>query len=116
MQTGCSSGDLSSERSAYNLTFQTGAGKQKMLLPVLLGLAGLVFLVLLPMIAYGSWIAHKMTLMERVSLDGHPSRLGLNCEDVDFLSRGDEVPLSGWYLPAGQDDRCVILIQGHSPP
>ena len=83
-----------------------------MLLPVLLGLAGLVFLILLAMIAYGSWIAHKMTVMERVSLIDHPSRLGLVCEDVKFLSRGDGVPLSGWYLPAAQDDRCVILIQG----
>ena len=71
-----------------------------MLLPILLGLAGLGFLVLLAMIAYGSWIAHKMTVMERVSLDSHPARLGLSCEDVEFPSRGDGVTLSGWYLPA----------------
>jgi fermentation-respiration switch protein FrsA (DUF1100 family) len=83
-----------------------------MFLPIILGLAGLGFLVLLAMIAYGSWIAHKMTVMERVSLDSHPTTLGLSCEDVEFPSRGDEVPLSGWYLPAAQDDRCVILIQG----
>ena len=83
-----------------------------MFLPIILGLAGLGFLVLLAMIAYGSWIAHKMTVMERVSLDIHPTTLGLSCEDVEFPSRGDEVPLSGWYLPAAQDDRCVILIQG----
>ncbi len=82
-----------------------------MFLPIILGLAGLGFLVLLAMIAYGSWIAHKMTVMERVSLDSHPTTLGLSCEDVEFPSRGDEVPLSGWYLPAAQDDRCVILIQ-----
>ncbi len=87
---------MSSEPSAYNLTFKTGAGKQKMLLPILLGLAGLSFLLLLAMIAYGSWIAHKMTVMERVSLDGHPIRMGLNCEDVYFPSRGDGVTLSGW--------------------
>ncbi len=83
-----------------------------MLLPILLGLAGLGFLALLVMIAYGSWIAHKMTVMERVSVDSHPTTLGLICEDVDFPSRGDGVSLRGWYLPAAQNDRCVILIQG----
>lgn len=83
-----------------------------MLIPLLLGLAGLGFLVLLAMIAYGSWIAHKMTVMERVSVDGHPTRLGLEWEDVDFLSRGDGILLSGWYLPAAEDGQCIILIQG----
>jgi len=38
--------------------------------------------------------------------------LGLKCEDVSFTSRIDEVPLSGWYIPAVVDDRCIILIQG----
>ncbi len=33
-------------------------------------------------------------------------------EDVAFPSRGDAVPLVGWYLPAPGDSRCVILIQG----
>ena len=31
---------------------------------------------------------------------------------MDFPSRGDGVSLSGWYLPAVEDDRCIILIQG----
>jgi fermentation-respiration switch protein FrsA (DUF1100 family) len=45
-------------------------------------------------------------------VSGHPSQFGLPWEDVTFLSRGDEVPLSGWYLPTTADDRCIILIQG----
>ena len=31
---------------------------------------------------------------------------------MTFPSRGDEVPLSGWYLPTDADDRCIILIHG----
>jgi fermentation-respiration switch protein FrsA (DUF1100 family) len=53
-----------------------------------------------------------MTRVERVSVSGHPSRLGLPWEDVTFPSRGDGVSLSGWYLPTAEDDRCIILIQG----
>lgn len=83
-----------------------------MLIPILLGLAGLVLLALLGIIACAAWIAHKMTLQERVPVSGHPSRLGLDWEDVSFPSRGDQVPLSGWYLISGDDTRCIILIQG----
>lgn len=64
------------------------------------------------MFAYATWVAHRLTTVERVSVAGHPSMLGLSWEDVTFPSRGDEVPLSGWYLPADTDDRCIILIQG----
>ncbi|MFC1990389.1 alpha/beta hydrolase [Chloroflexota bacterium] len=83
-----------------------------MLIPTLFGLAGLVLLVVLTIFTYAAWVAHKMTIIERVSVTGHPSRLGLLWEDVTFPSRGDEVPLSGWYLPTDADDRCIILIQG----
>jgi fermentation-respiration switch protein FrsA (DUF1100 family) len=82
------------------------------LIQILLGLAGLALLILVAVIASAAWVAHKMTLQERVPVSGHPSRWGLQWEDVDFPSRGDHVPLSGWYLPAAEDDRCIILIQG----
>lgn len=83
-----------------------------MLLLTLLGLAGLVLLALLVMLAYATWVAHKLTTVERVPVSGHPSRYGLPWEDVTFPSRGDGVALSGWYLRTDRDDRCVILIQG----
>jgi len=83
-----------------------------LLTPILLALAGLALLVLLAIIASAAWVAHKMTVLERVPVSGHPSQLGLQWEDVNFPSRGDHVPLRGWYLPAAEDDRCIILIQG----
>lgn len=83
-----------------------------MLIPILLGLAGLVLLVVLAVFIYAAWLAHTITMVERVSVSGHPSYLGLESEDVTFLSRNDEVPLCGWYLPAPADDRCIILVQG----
>ena len=80
-----------------------------MLIPILLGLAGLVLLATL---IYASWVAHKLTQQERVAVFGHPSQMDLEWEDVAFPSWGDKVLLSGWYLPAGGDDKCIILIQG----
>ena len=31
---------------------------------------------------------------------------------MTFPSKGDGVPLSGWYLPTSADDRCIVLIHG----
>ena len=83
-----------------------------MLIPILLVLAGLFFLAALAMMIYASWVAHKLTRQERVSVFGHPSQMDLEWEDVTFPSWGDKVLLSGWYLPADGDNKCVILIQG----
>ena len=83
-----------------------------MLIPILLVLTGLILIGLLAIIGYAALVGHKLTVMERVSVGGHPSILGLRWEDVTFPSRGDEVTLSGWYLPTGEDDRCIVLIQG----
>ena len=57
-------------------------------------------------------MTHRLTLLERVAVFGHPSELGLHWHDVTFSSRRDAVLLSGWYLPSASDDRCIILIQG----
>ena len=81
-------------------------------IPVFISLAGLILLVLLAMFTCAAWVAHKITKVERVSVTGHPSHWGLPWEDVTFPSRGDGVPLSGWYLPTTADDRCIILVQG----
>jgi fermentation-respiration switch protein FrsA (DUF1100 family) len=83
-----------------------------LLIIVILVLAGLVLLALLAILTYATWVAHKITKVERVSVTDHPSQLGLPWEDVAFTSRGDGIPLSGWYLPTAADDRCVILVQG----
>ncbi|MCX6003299.1 MAG: dienelactone hydrolase family protein [Chloroflexi bacterium] len=47
----------------------------------------------------------------RLPLEGSPSSVGLNYEDVSFLSRGDGVVLKGWYLPA-QGDTVIIIVNG----
>ena len=83
-----------------------------MLTSILIGIAGLVALVLLLMFLYACWIVHTITQVERVPVTGHPSNWGIQWEDASFLSRNDNLPLRGWYLPSEADDRCIILIQG----
>ena len=79
---------------------------------LLLIVGGLVGLVLLAIVGIAAWIAHQMTLVERVPVHDHPTQHGLEYEDVEFPSRYDHIPLRGWYLPATPDTRCIILLQG----
>ena len=81
-------------------------------LVVLLMLGGLVVLVLVTIVGIAAWVAHQITVVERVPVHDHPARHGLQYEDVTFSSRYDHIPLRGWYLPATPDTRCIIMLQG----
>lgn len=64
----------------------------------------------------GIWLyayrqAALATEVTRWPLHDHPSRHGIVYEEVSFPSL-DGVLLRGWYLAAGDDSTCVILIQG----
>jgi len=43
-----------------------------------------------------------------------PASLNLPVEEVTFLSRKDEVTISGWWLPQEKSDRVFILVHGRS--
>jgi fermentation-respiration switch protein FrsA (DUF1100 family) len=85
---------------------------EPMLLAILAAVGGLALAGLITVLGIATWIAHKMTQVERYPVFGHPSQFGLAHEEVIFPSRRDKVPLSGWYLPSAPDTRCIILIQG----
>jgi len=69
-------------------------------------------LVLAAIGGIAAWVAHQLTLVDRVPVYDDPSRHGLVYEEVEFPSRYDHIPLRGWYLPAQPDHRCIILLQG----
>lgn len=85
-----------------------------MLLWALVGIVILAAIVFLVIFGIAAWVAYPHTWSRRIPVDafGHPSQLGLEYEDVAFRSLNDKLTLRGWYLPAGRDDRCIILIQG----
>ncbi len=84
----------------------------QMLLYALLALAGAALLSLLGVVVAAAWVAHKMTVQERVQVSGHPLEFGLHWVDATFYSRYDHILLRGWYLQSTAADRAVIMIQG----
>ena len=72
----------------------------------------LAALIVLAMFAYGAWIAHNLTLQERMPYPVIQCSWAYTGKTSPSPAAGDAVPLVGWYLPASGDNRCIIVIQG----
>ena len=59
-------------------------------------------------------VAESVTRPYRRVLASSPAVFGLQYEDVTFLSIGDAVPLSGWFLHAAGSDRVVLIVHGRN--
>ena len=57
-------------------------------------------------------IVSQATKSERKPQEDHPSRHGLDYEDVNFSSRGGETNLRGWYFLGQSDGPTVIFVHG----
>jgi fermentation-respiration switch protein FrsA (DUF1100 family) len=81
---------------------------------LLIVLGGLTLLTLAATFSVALWIAYDYTRTRRYPTDqwGHPSDFPIDYQDVIFPSRHDRLKISGWYLPASDDSRCLILLQG----
>jgi len=76
-----------------------------------LGLA-LILVVAIAILGISGFLGYSMTKVERVPIEETPALLGLNYEDVSFSSRGDELTLRGWYLPAQNSETVIIMLHG----
>jgi fermentation-respiration switch protein FrsA (DUF1100 family) len=51
----------------------------------------------------------------RMPITSNPGNYGLRYQNVLFLSRGDHIHLSGWFIPAlSTSDRTIIIAHGHA--
>jgi dipeptidyl aminopeptidase/acylaminoacyl peptidase len=75
---------------------------------------GLAFLlvVVIAILGISGFLGYSMTKVKRVPVEESPALLGLEYEDVSFLSRDDELTLRGWYLPVQDSEQVVIMVHG----
>jgi len=76
-----------------------------------LGLA-LILVVIIVIVGISGFLGNSMTTVERVPIDENPSLLGLEYEDVSFLSKDEGLTLRGWYLPAENSEQIIIMLHG----
>ena len=57
-------------------------------------------------------VATGITKAERKEQEDHPSAYGLRYEEVEFLSREEDVNLKGWYLSGKREMPTLIFVHG----
>ena len=78
---------------------------------IVIGIAGLVLIYFV----VGGIAAITMTKVgEHPQYDKTPSDFGAAYHPVVIFSRKDQLKLSGWYLPNGNPERCVLLVHGRN--
>lgn len=80
---------------------------------LLLVVGGLVLLILLGYFAVGAHVAVELTKVEREAQSTSPAEYGLPFEDTTVRAR-DGLALAGWFIPAAESDRAVVLVHGHT--
>ena len=78
-------------------------------------LIGVSILLAVMLVLYGVasfMIANGVTKAEREEQEAHPSEYGLEFEEVEFLPRGGELRLRGWYMEPVARGPTIILVHG----
>jgi pimeloyl-ACP methyl ester carboxylesterase len=78
-------------------------------------IAGLSLIALLVLVFIGisAYLGYSLTRVERVPVAGSPADIGLAYEDVSFPSLYKDLTLRGWFLPAENSDRVIIMVHGN---
>ncbi|MFC1919477.1 alpha/beta hydrolase [Chloroflexota bacterium] len=77
-----------------------------------LGLA-LILVIIVAFIGISAYLGHSMTRVERIPVEGDPSQLGMEYEDVSFASMDKALTLRGWYIPIHDSSQIIIMVHGN---
>ncbi|MDQ3704534.1 MAG: alpha/beta hydrolase [Chloroflexota bacterium] len=70
-------------------------------------------LLLAAYFAVSSIVADRLSHPRRVAVAGTPAELGMQYEDVQFNSAGDNIPLKGWYIDS-PGDKVILVMHGRN--
>lgn len=71
-----------------------------------------IIVVVMAWVGISGFLGYSMTKVERVPLDRTPAALGLKYQDVAFPAMDKNLTLRGWYLPAENSERVIIMVHG----
>lgn len=75
-------------------------------------LIALIGVIVIAFLSISVFLGSSMTKVERIPIEENPSQLGLKYENVTFVSRTDDITLCGWFLPAPDSERVIIMVHG----
>ncbi|OIJ13788.1 hypothetical protein BKP35_08385 [Anaerobacillus arseniciselenatis] len=86
---------------------------------IIISLSLLLFISMLMVVTISIYVGQNLTQPERREITQFPTDFGLIYEDVSFLSKKDDLSLSGWWVPAQNDgveveaEHTVIFAHGY---
>lgn len=72
----------------------------------------LVLVLVVAFLGISVYLGYSMTRIRRAPVAEDPALLGLACEDVSFSSNEEGLTLRGWFLPAQDTERVIIMVHG----
>jgi uncharacterized protein len=106
--------DLNHESSQPSLK-KINRTKKKTIFRVLTGFAVILVVLVLLVGLISAYSDELLIRPVRMPITSNPGNYGLRYQNVLFLSRGDHIHLSGWFIPAlSTSDRTIIIAHGHA--
>jgi fermentation-respiration switch protein FrsA (DUF1100 family) len=106
--------DLNHESSQPSLK-KINRTKKKNIFRVLTGFAVILVVLVLLVGLISAYSDELLIHPVRMPITSNPGNYGLRYQNVLFLSRGDHIHLSGWFIPAlSASDRTIIIAHGHA--
>jgi pimeloyl-ACP methyl ester carboxylesterase len=73
----------------------------------------LILLIIIACCGISGYVGWQLTHPLKEVVDVTPTQYQLKYEDIQFKSRGDAIPLQGWFLPSNQTNKTVIFAHGY---
>jgi pimeloyl-ACP methyl ester carboxylesterase len=73
----------------------------------------LVVVLVLVFVGISAYLGYSLTRVARMPVTGNPADNGLVYEEVSFPSLYKDLTLRGWFIPAENSERVIIMVHGN---
>lgn len=73
----------------------------------------IIFLILVICVGLSGYVGWNLTHPPKLILNDSPLNYNLAFENIEFVSRTQDVTLRGWFLPANKSDTTIIMAHGY---
>lgn len=102
--------DQHSTRQVQTVTIPRTRRKRKVAIYVLIIL---IVILMLAAVGVAGFVGWQLTHPVSKPLEATPASMQLVYEDVEFKSRGDQLLLRGWYMPAQGQSKDMTIVMAH---
>lgn len=73
----------------------------------------LIVILIAAILGFSTYVGWSLTHPDKLALNDTPAHYQLSFQDIEFLGRNSSVKLKGWFLPAKEADKTIIIAHGY---